>query len=86
MDLLGFQKTIAFNSLDSLEVLVKMLFLKERHLVSQLLQFKKAFLIKKEIFHLGIQIYLTQEGGDQQLQEKHLSLNQKVNGENRLLY
>ena len=42
------------------------------------------YLIKKEISLLDTLIYLIQVGGDQLLQEKHLDLNLKVNGESLL--
>ena len=57
---------------------------KVKHLDSQQQQFRKAYLIKKEISLLDTLIYLIQVGGDQLLQEKHLDLNLKVNGESLL--
>ena len=59
-------------------------FQKVKHLDSQQLQFRKAYLTKKEISHLDTLIYLIQESGGQLLQENHLDLNLKVNGESLL--
>ena len=58
---------------------------KVKHLDLQQQQFRKAYLIRKEISHLDTLIYLIQVGGDQLLQEKHLVLNLKVNGESHLI-
>ena len=57
---------------------------KVNHLDSQQQQFRKAYLTRKEISHLDTLIYLIQVSGDQLLQEKHLDLNLKVNGESLL--